>query len=105
MTARTHQETVVALEGGPRNGCWFLYRDWLALRKSSRRGRYPLDHPCGASRCYLPTDRMAENTDPAVAELHRRAQVWEYIPPAQWIRWGREYSAPEEAADPERTCR
>jgi hypothetical protein len=87
---------LVALEGGPSYGRWFFYRDWLALRRSSRRSRYSLDRPCGSCRCYLPTNRLATNTDPTITERHGEARVWEYIPPEQWTRWGRQYFTPEE---------
>ncbi|MFD1050128.1 hypothetical protein ACFQ1S_33710 [Kibdelosporangium lantanae] len=75
------QSRLVALDGGPRRCSWFFYQDWLALRESSRRGRYSLDHPCGSSRCYLPTARFTDNTDPACAEKYGQARVWEYVPP------------------------
>lgn len=90
---------LVALSGGPRHGRWWFYRDWLATRAASRRGRYRLDHPCGSSRCYLPTTHTATPTDPAAAR-HGTARVWQYVPPAQWARWGREYLTLEEAAEP-----
>lgn len=96
------QSPLVALENGPQHGRWFFYRDWLALRQSSRRGRYTLDRPCGSCRCYLPTNRFAENTDPAITRRHGEARVWEYFAPEQWKRWGREYFTPEENASQER---
>lgn len=87
---------LVTLEGGPRRCQWWPYRDWLAVRESSRRDGYPLDHPWGSSRCYLPTDRRFINTDPAVPRRNGLTRVWKYIPPTQWARWGREYRTPEE---------
>ncbi|WNV90953.1 hypothetical protein [Umezawaea sp. Da 62-37] len=97
MSAYSNPATpLVALERGPSNRRWFFYRDWLAQRRSSRLGRYLLDHPCGSSRCYLPTERIGTNANPAITEEHGIARVWEYVPPAQWARWGREYLAPEE---------
>jgi hypothetical protein len=86
----------VALEGGPRDRQWWPYRDWLAVRESSRRDGYPLDHPWGSCRCYLPTDRHTTNTDPAFPRRTGQARVWQYVPPEQWARWGREYLTPEE---------
>jgi hypothetical protein len=88
----------VALENGPSNRRWFFYRDWLALRRSSRLGRYALDHPCGSPRCYLPTEELAVNSDPAITARYGDARVWRYVAPEQWARWGREYRTPEEAA-------
>jgi hypothetical protein len=86
----------VALEGGPRDRQWWPYQDWLAVRASSRRDGYPLDHTWGSSRCYLPTDRCTVNTDPGFPRRTGQARVWHYIPPAQWVTWGHEYLTPEE---------
>jgi hypothetical protein len=92
---------LVALSGGSRHGRWFFYRDWLELRVSSRRLRHSLYHPSGFPRCYLPTDRMGVNPDPDITAKHGRARVWEYVPPEQWARWGKEYLAPEERPEHE----
>ncbi|SES20605.1 hypothetical protein [Actinokineospora terrae] len=90
---------LVALRDGPRHGRWFFYRDWLTTRSASRRMRYPLDHHCAATRCYLPTTDTATNTDPnAIAHGHTHARIWTWVTPAQWQRWGREYLTPEESA-------
>jgi hypothetical protein len=93
---------MVALDGGPRHLQWWPYRDWLAVRESSRRDGCPLDHPWGSSRCYLPTVHCATNTDPRFPLRTGQARVWEYIPPEQWTSWGREYFTPEEATHHER---
>ncbi|PRY36265.1 hypothetical protein [Umezawaea tangerina] len=92
---------LVALSGGPQNRRWFFYADWLALRDSSRRGRYPLHHHCAVPRCYLPTDRMAVNTNSAITDKYGPARTWTWVEPAQWSRWGREYLTPEELVDHE----
>lgn len=102
MSAFTDPATpMVALSGGPSNRRWFFYRDWLVLRRSSRR--YPLDHPCGSPRCYLPTEELGVNSDPAITDKYGAARVWNYVPPDQWARWGREYRTPEENAGPATT--
>jgi hypothetical protein len=101
MSACTDPATpLVALSGGPKRHQWLFYADWLAQRRSSRR--YPLDHPDGACRCYLPTEELGVNTDPAVTRKYGDARVWKYVPPEQWARWGREYRTPEETTDQER---
>ena len=84
MSAYTDPATpLVALERGPRHHRWFFYRDWLELRASSRRLRYPLHHPAASPRCYLPTDRMGVNPDPTITAKHGRARVWEYVTPEE----------------------
>ena len=95
----TPRTRLVALEGGPQHHQWFFYADWLALRLASRRGRYPLAHPCGSERCYLPTERFTENADPHVTRRHGQARVWVFVAPEQWARWGREYFTPEEISE------
>ncbi|WP_433267241.1 hypothetical protein ACQPZF_00925 [Actinosynnema sp. CS-041913] len=101
---------LVALEGGPKHRRWFFYTDWLATREASRRGRYPIHHPCSSERCYLPTGRTATNPNPAITDRHGPARIWTYVHPDQctriwdhvhpdqWTRWGREYLTPEEVA-------
>ncbi|MFD1151418.1 hypothetical protein [Saccharothrix hoggarensis] len=89
---------LVALEGGPKHRRWLFYADWLALRAASRRGRYPIDHPCASERRYLPTDRHATNTNPAITDRHGEARIWEHVPPATWRHWDREYLTPEETS-------
>ncbi|MFD7655452.1 hypothetical protein ACFV4N_15885 [Actinosynnema sp. NPDC059797] len=87
---------LVALHGGPQHHRWFHYRDWLARRDASRRGRYHLGHACAAERRYLPTDHLTTHPDPALTDRHGPARVWIYIDLNQWWRWGREYRTPEE---------
>jgi hypothetical protein len=85
---------LVALRGGPQDLRWYFYRDWLTVRKSSRRGQYRLSRPCGTPRCYAPTTQWTRRTDDPESPM--RARVWHYIPPAQWAAWGREYLTPDE---------
>ncbi|MEV4317106.1 hypothetical protein [Actinocrispum sp. NPDC049592] len=80
---------IVILTGGPRDQRGYFYRDWLATRRSSRLGRYPLDHPCGASRCYAPTTETSTTAN-------KLTRVWRYVSTAQWTEWGHEYLTPEE---------
>ncbi|MBB5958409.1 hypothetical protein FHS29_005017 [Saccharothrix tamanrassetensis] len=87
---------LVALEGGPKHRRWFFYTDWLTARRASRLHRYPLNHPCGSERCYLPTDRHTDNPDELITQRHGQARVWTWVTPEQWQRWGREYLTPEE---------
>lgn len=97
MTAYTDPKTdLVALDGGPRHHRWLFYRDWLELRASSRRMRYPLHHPAGSPRCYLPTEELATNPNPAITHRYGAARTWRWVEPDQWARWGREYLTPEE---------
>nr|WP_042184397.1 hypothetical protein [Kibdelosporangium sp. MJ126-NF4]CEL16271.1 hypothetical protein [Kibdelosporangium sp. MJ126-NF4]CTQ94195.1 hypothetical protein [Kibdelosporangium sp. MJ126-NF4] len=94
---RNPESRAVFLEGGPRDHQWWPYREWLAVRDASRRDGDALTDPWGCSRCYLPTYRLTVNTDPVRFPLRKgHARVWEYVPPAQWARWGKEYRTPEE---------
>lgn len=111
MSAYTDPATpVVALVGGPRHRFAYWYRDWLTNRLSSRRGRYPLDHPCASSRCYLPTDTTYDHPTATVADEYGEhhpalTREWVWVAPEQWERWDREYFTPEEATDqPERNA-
>ncbi|GLZ36347.1 hypothetical protein Lesp02_85340 [Lentzea sp. NBRC 105346] len=95
---------VVALVGGRQHRHAFFYADWLVQRLASRRLRYPLDHPDGASRCYLPTDETYEHptarvTDEFGQKRPALTRVWAWVEPEQWTRWGREYRTPEEASE------
>ncbi|MFC3892110.1 hypothetical protein ACFOWZ_11545 [Lentzea rhizosphaerae] len=105
MSAYSNPVTpVVALVGGPQHRRAYFYRDWLANRLSSRRGRYPLTHACGSSRCYLPSDDTYEHPIAKVTDDYGDKQpaltrVWVWVAPEQWMRWDREYFTPEEAAD------
>ncbi|SMC98984.1 hypothetical protein [Kibdelosporangium aridum] len=85
---------LVSLSGGPRDHRWFYYGDWIATRRASRRGRYPLEHPCGSSRCYAPTTAFAHQVTKAGTDMV--ARIWQYVPPPQWAAWGGEYRTPEE---------
>ena len=87
----------VATRDGPHRGRWYTYRDWLAVRRSSRRLGCDLARPDGAPRCYAPTTDWVGRTD--IRDSPMRARVWQYIPPSQWAQWEREYRTPDEATD------